>query len=223
MDFTEVIFGQSLLQNPLKAYCSSNFYNDKYLYVVAGIHGSSMEGINILNQLLLWFKDSASIIFPCVLIPIIDVDGYLYPSISFKSKRNLNNLFPNVSIRHGRNPTKGDIVNKLQPEIESLNKILLHYPPQLFLNLRTASKSAKIIAVGEEGVSVASFLSKATNYPIISDNAPTPNTLESFIYECFLCPVVTVRLPFFTEKKTLSDIYEENKNGLQQLFTGQVY
>jgi protein MpaA len=223
MELTEVIYGSSSLQNPLKAYCSTNFYNDKYLYFVAGIHGDSIEGINIVNHFLTKLKQSEKTTFPCVLIPILDVDGYLYQQTGLFKDRNLNNLFPTSSFRKLNSSLKETPTKILPPEIQSLTKLLLDYPPQLFINLRTAKNSAKIIGIGEEAQSVASFLSKSTNYPLVNDNSPTAKTLEAFIYDFFLCPVVTVRLPFFTEKKTVSDIFEENQKGFEQLFSGQVY
>ena len=224
MEFTEVIYGQSTQGNSLKAYCSSNFYHDKYLYCVAGIHGTSVEGINVVDRLLLWLRESDKITFPCVFIPILDVDGYLYQQTDFAKGKNLNNLFPCSNRRKGAHFTSDlNTQHALPPEIESLIEILIKYPPQLFLNLRTAANSAKVIAIGDDAVSVANFIAKATNYPLIADNSPVTQTLESFIYDFFLCPVVTIRLPFFTEKKTIADIYEENKKGLEQLFVGQIY
>lgn len=223
MDFKEFVFGRTLLDNPMTAYRSQNLYNDKWLYLMGGIHGEEVEGIYLIKELIPWLKETMNLAFPCLLIQNIDVDGYVFQNQGLAKKTNLNNLFPTSSFR--MLGTK-KIINpdfELRPEIASLVKLFTDYPPQMVISFRTAHHSSKVISVGADGLSLASYLSNTTNSPLVADNKPSPGTLEAFIYDFFLCPVVSVRLPHFSDQKTVQAICQEIMPGIKQLLTGQVY
>ena len=223
MDFTEFDIGKTFLDNPIKALRSHNFYNDKWLYLMAGIHGDEIEGIFLINQLLPWLRESIKLTFPCIVVQTIDVDGYIFQDQRLAKRVNLNNCFPTSSFRSVNNEKNISSNSILRPEVSSLINLLTEYPPQMVLNLRTAHHNPKVVSVGSDGFSLASYLSTATHYPLVSDNQAPSSTLEAFIYDFFLCPVVTLRLPHFSEKKTIPTICEEHIGYIKQLLTGQIY
>lgn len=223
MDLKEMNIGITDLDNQLKVYRSENFYNDKWLYLIAGIHGEDIEGIYLVKEILPWLKDATKVICPCILIQAIDVDGYVFQDKYPGKKTNLNHLFPTSSFRMVENKETTDSSFRFRPEISSLIKLFTEFPPQMVLNFKTAHHGAKVISVGDEGLSLATYLSKATGYPLVADNKPSPGTMEAFIYDFFLCPVVSVRMPHYSEKKTVQDICKENIGCIQQLLSGQVY
>ncbi|MBF0361128.1 MAG: succinylglutamate desuccinylase/aspartoacylase family protein [Oligoflexia bacterium] len=224
MDFAELVIGKTLLDNPIKASLSQNLYNDKWLYLMAGIHGNEIEGIYLLKELLPWLKDSIKLTIPCILIQNIDIDSYLFPEQGSGHGSNLNNLFPISSFRITESNKKIITAQQnMRPEIISLIKTLTNYPPQMVINFRTAKHSPKVISIGDSGLSLASYISKALNYPLVSDNRPNPRTMEAFIYDFFLCPVIGVRFPHFTKNKTVQSICSDTIGCIQQLLSGQIY
>ena len=223
MNFTEFNFGFTELNNPLQALRSTNFYNEKWLYLIAGIHGVEIEGISLSTKITLWLKEANELTFPCIIIPVLDLDGHLYQEQKITGNANLNHLFPISSLRMSRSKGMFASPNILLPEIFSLIDLLRKYPPQMIINFRTASTSAKVISIGEDALSPGSFLAKSTGYPLIADNQPLAGSLEAFIYDFFLCSIVTLRLPHYSDKKTVNDISLENLKGLQLLLSGQIY
>ncbi|OFZ46907.1 MAG: hypothetical protein A2381_03665 [Bdellovibrionales bacterium RIFOXYB1_FULL_37_110] len=223
MDFVESIIGRTLLGNPIAASFSQNFYNDKWLYLIAGIHGDEIEGIYLLKELLPWLKDSIKLTIPCILIQNIDVDGYLFPLNKTENEATINNLFPTSSFRILEINNRFASNKQLRPEIITLIELFTNHPPQMLINFRTAKHNAKVISVGESGLSLASYISKSLNYPMVADNNPTPRTMEAFVYDFFLCPVVGVRLPHYTEKKTVQSICKDTIDCIKQLLSGQIY
>jgi len=223
VDFFEFTFGQTFLNTPINAQKSKNFYNEKWLYLIGGIHGEEIEGIYLITEIISWLKESTELTFPCLAISVLDVDGYTYQDQILPNKVNLNNMFPTSALRSVDVTSKVNSINTLRPEVLSLIKALREYPPQLVINFRTAHTSPKIISVGDDAISSATFLSKTIGYPLISDNRPSPSTLEAFIYDFFLCPIITIRLPHYSNSKTVKDIFNENIKGFRQLFSGQIY
>ncbi|OFZ23158.1 MAG: hypothetical protein A2202_08550 [Bdellovibrionales bacterium RIFOXYA1_FULL_36_14] len=223
MDFVESVIGRTLLDNPITANVSQNFYNDKWLYLIAGIHGNEIEGIYLLKELLPWLKESIKLTIPCILIQNIDVDSYFFPQAQDDDTITINNLFPTSSFRISRVSNRLNINQQLRPEISALIDLWTNYPPQMVINFRTAKNNAKVISVGDAGLGLASYISKTLNYPLIADNNPTPRTLEAFVYDFFLCPVVGVRLPHFTYKKTVQSICNDTIGCIEQLLAGQIY
>jgi len=223
MNITEFEFGFTQLNNPLLAQRSTNFYNEKWLYLIAGVHGNEIEGISLSAKITTWLKDANELTFPCIIIPILDIDGHLYQDQVTIDNVNLNHLFPISSLRISRSKGVFTSSNILPPEISSLIDLLRKYPPQMIINLRTASTGSKVISVGDDALGPGSFLAKTTGYPLISDNQPLAGTLEAFIYDFFLCPIVTLRLPHYSDKKTVNDISQDNLKGIQLLLSGQIY
>ncbi len=161
MDFSEFNFGQTLLKNPIKAYKSKNFYNEKWLYLIGGVHGEEIEGIYLVTEIISWLKESTELTFPCLAIPILDIDGYTYQDQGLPNKVNLNNMFPTSSLRNADVTKTISSINTLRPEISSLIKILREHSPQMVINFRTAHTTSKVISIGDDALGPATFLSKA--------------------------------------------------------------
>jgi len=69
---------------------SSNFYSDKWLYLIAGIHGEEIEGMFILKQIIDWMKASLELSIPSIIIPSVDIDGYMFSNMGIKKENDLN-------------------------------------------------------------------------------------------------------------------------------------
>lgn len=218
MELIKFEYGISNYKNPLVAYRSLNFYHDKWMYIIAGIKGTQLESISLSHQLMEWFGQNFHLSFPCIIIPIFDMDGYLYQEHGITS---YNDFFEGYPIMY---PKK-----KIYyfPEIISFINLLKIYPPECCLQLKTTPNDVApyIYYYGQQMEDIATFLGKTINYPygpsIKSQNLS--GTLESFMMEYFFAPSVILQLPNYSSHKTVFQIGQEGLKGLSALFLGQMY
>lgn len=218
MDFIKFEYGHSRLKNPLIAYRSSNFCNDKWMYILAGLKGEQIEGIYLAHQLIDWFKEKFQLSFPCIIIPTFDVDGYLYQEHGIASYNDFHEGFPII------NPQKKIF---LFPEIIDFINLLKLYSPECCLQLNSTPKDQEphIYFYGKEMEDIASFLGKSINYPFgpFSANKNLSGTLESFMMDFFFAPSVSIQLPNYNANKSVIHIAQIGLKALSALFLGQMY
>ena len=77
MIFSELKTGRSVEGADIDAFRSET-KGQRYLYLMAGLHGDEVEGVYVLRQLFDWLmeekEDEQEI--PLVILPILNVDGY---------------------------------------------------------------------------------------------------------------------------------------------------
>ena len=78
MIFSELPSGESVAGDPISAfhhYVTKNS-SDKYIYLLAGVHGDEVEGVYVLEKLFEWIKDEDCFSLPFIVIPILNPDGH---------------------------------------------------------------------------------------------------------------------------------------------------
>ena len=76
MIFSEIESGLSVEGNTITAF-KTDVKAQKYLYLMAGVHGEEVEGVYVLKELFNWLKQEHVLKdMPIVVIPILNI--YLY-------------------------------------------------------------------------------------------------------------------------------------------------
>jgi protein MpaA len=229
MELKKIIIGETLFSNKIEAFQTEdlNQWNSnpmKWLYLVGGIHGDEVEGIFVLTQLLEWIKTSLLTDIPLILIPILNIDGYQANTRVNARKIDLNRNFPVANNRQGQKkiPGHGDNHGEALKEPESyyLKTCLDKYPPQLLITFHRTS-SGVMVPYGETAALIGEFLTKYNRYPLRPKQEPLAGTLEAFVFDFYLSPVVSLKVGPSGQHKSFKDIWNENSDGLKQLLRGQ--
>ncbi len=225
MKLKEHIFGETVCKIKMSAHESDNYYNDKWLYLTAGICGDEPEAIFVVEQLKLWIERDFFHQIPLIILPIINYDGYYINAKLNAQGLNLNHSFPRSVLRRAQGMDTRGVpsadANRV-PEVFFLKKLMQKQLPGLVVNFRTSPKP-KIIINAEEGANVGRYFSLLTRYQMIHDNKSPPGSLEAFVNDYLLCPSVTIKLPIGTPSLSFKNIWNEIKLPLTQLLSGQIY
>jgi protein MpaA len=221
MNLKPITFGKTKINNPMQAYVSSSFYQQKWLYIIAGIQGQQIEGVALAQKIIDFLMASDEIILPVIIIPVLNYDTYMYQDQIPQEHLPLSSGFPVSFFRQKDLANPLASAADLRPEISSLIELFGKYPPQMVIHLRTARLGPKVIAIGEEAKGLGEFISKKLSLPLIYDNRPRIRSLESFVFDFLLCPVLTIRMEGYGAK-TIQEIASEYFKPLQILFMGQI-
>ena len=218
MNFIDLKSGSSVEGDAIKAYRSEN-KSKKYIYLMAGVHGDEVEGIYVLKQLFEWLKDQEEIQLPFIVIPVVNVDGFRVGNRVNSHGVDLNRNLPSKEWSQKArakkyHPGKAPMS---EPENQFLEKLLKKFPPKIIF---TFHSWIALLYYNGDCQEIAVFLSRYNSYPVSHDitGHPTPGSLGEYGPEKYKCPVLTFECPPISEDKTLKDIWEENREGLENLF-----
>lgn len=216
MNFIELKAGKSVEGQDINAY-RSELKSDKYIYLMAGVHGDEVEGVYVLDKLFEWLKDLEKEI-PLIIIPILNKDGYRAGTRVNAHGVDLNRNCPSKSwSSDARSPKYNPGPAPLsEPENIFLEKLLGKFWPKLIITFHSWKP---MINYNGNCLEIAEFLERYTSYPICDDieGHPTPGSLGDFSPEVFKAPVITYELPLLSDDNCLNDIWVENKAGLKAL------
>jgi len=195
--------------------------NNRYIYLMAGVHGDEVEGVYILKQLLDWIEsdEGDEIQLPMVIIPILNIDGYRGGTRTNSHEVDLNRNLPSENwTKEAREKKYHPGPNALsEPENQFLNKLFNKYPPAVILTFH--SWKPLLNYNGDDCLKIAQLLARYNSYQVVADieGHPTPGSLGEYAPEKFNAQVLTFEAPLIQSGKSLKEIWSENENGLKTL------
>ncbi len=218
MTFQLIDSAQSVKGKSIEAYKNSH-PGEKYFYLIAGVHGDEVEGVHVLKELFTWLK-ATDPKFPIIVIPCLNVDGHATNSRVNANGVDLNRNLPSSKwVKDAREAKYFPGTSPLsEPENKFLVNMLDKYPPKFIISMHSWYP---VLNFNGNCVEVAEFLSKYNNYPLDGDleGHPTPGSLGELGPETYKAPVLTMEFPVLSEEVTLEKVWNDNREGLQKLFT----
>lgn len=222
MHFLDLKPGISVEGDEIAAFRSEDKSNE-WTYLMAGTHGDEVEGVYVLQKLFEWLKEKDDIKKNLIVIPVLNVDGYRAGTRTNAHGVDLNRNYATESwSAEAREPKYNPGPSALsEPENVFLDKLFKKYPPKIIISFHSWKPILNYNGDCEE---VANFLARYNNYPVIKDDIgyPTPGSLGDYGPQKYNSPVLTFECPPLTDDKSLSDIWEENKVGLQALLNSDL-
>lgn len=190
---------------------------------MAGVHGDEVEGVYLLSKIFEWLKEGDNNFdIPMIIIPILNIDGYRNSRRVNSHGVDLNRNLPTENwTKEFKDPNNNPGEEPLS-EVENkfLVKLMNKYPPGLIL---TYHSWKPILNYNGDCKDVADFLHEHNNYPVADDiGYPTPGSLGTYGPKEFNAPVLTFECPVLKECKELSQVWDENQEGIKQLFEKKV-
>jgi protein MpaA len=217
MIFTELRTGTTVEKCTIHSY-KSEIKSDKYIYLMAGVHGDEVEGVYVLQNLFNYLKDDENLHLqlPLIIIPNVNIDGYRAGTRTNAHGVDLNRNMPSETwspdfTDPGNNPGSEAAS---EPETQYLLKLFEKYPPKLIISMH--SWKPVLNYNGETCKAIAEFLEQHNQYPIVEGDIedPTPGSLGMYAPEKYDCPILTFEFPELKSGKTLKEIWKDNKDGL---------
>lgn len=222
MIFLDLKSGTSFGGEEIKSYRSEK-KADKWVYLLAGVHGDEVEGVYVLAQLFDWLKQTDSVDLPLIVVPVLNIDGYRAGTRTNARGVDLNRNLPSKSWKPEARASKyfpGDAPMS-ETENQYLDKLFQKYPPKIILSFHSWKPLLNYNGNCKE---VAEFLEKYNHYPVCDDieGHPTPGSLGDYAPETYASPVLTFECPVLSESIGLKDIWEENREGLTGLLSSNL-
>lgn len=222
MYFEELRSGLSVNGETIKSY-KSDVSGNKYIYLMAGVHGDEVEGVNVVAQLFTWLKTQDQINFPMILIPILNVDGY-----QAGSRVNANGVDLNRNL--DTNCWTSEVSEKKyypgpkplsEPENQYLVNLFKKFPPGLILSIHSWKP---LVNFNGDCLDVAEFLSSKNGYEVLADiGYPTPGSLGTYGPAVLNSPVLTFECPVFSDELDINSIWLENEDAFKSFFNEKAY
>lgn len=222
MFFEELRPGKSVAGETIRSF-KSDMSADKYIYLMAGVHGDEVEGIYVVDQLFTWLKTHEQINLPLIVVPIVNVDGH---RANTRVNANGVDLNRNLSTEcwtsevsekkyyPGPSPLS-------EPENQYLVELFKKFKPGLILSIHSWKP---LVNFNGDCLDVAEFLSSKNGYEVLADiGYPTPGSLGTYGPAKMGCPVLTFECPVFNENLTLQNIWLENEEAFKSFFTEKKY
>lgn len=189
----------------------------KPLLLIGGVHGDEPEGVALAEGLLAWLKSQTQIQRPWILIPCLNIDGYLartrtngagvdlnrnYPSSNWSPEAKSERYFPGTSAGS-------------EPETQALVHLIRQVEPELIIHFH--SWEPMIVLTGPSHLPEAKWLADSCGYKI-EDNIgyPTPGSLSHYGWHDNHIPVICIeerdKLP------DLSVVWPRFKKGFEKIF-----
>lgn len=221
MNFIDLKSGTTVENMVIHSYKTEQ-KSQKYVYLIAGVHGDEVEGVYVLGQLFEWLKTTTEVELPLVVIPILNIDGYRTASRLNSHAVDLNRNLPTVDwteqytvAKHNPGPQPLS-----EPENKYLVKLFEKYPPYIALSFHSWKP---MLNYNGNCKNVAEFLNKYNHYPLASDvGYPTPGSLGTYLPEKYHVPVLTFECPVLGQERTLKTVWEENQEGLIKLMVSDL-
>lgn len=216
MNFIELKSGKSVEGDEIKAF-RSDTKGSKYIYLMAGVHGDEVEGVYVLQNLFDWLKKQDELELPIIVIPILNVDGYRAGTRVNSHGVDLNRNLPckswSAEFKEDKyNPGKAALS---EPENKYLEKLFQKYSPKFILSFHSW---VAMVNYNGDCKDAAELLSRHNSYEVTTDvGYSTPGSLGDYAPEKYDCPVITFECPVLADGKTLKEIWEENRAGLENL------
>lgn len=219
MNFDQLKLGKSVEGSVISSF-RNEVKSNRYIYLMAGVHGDEVEGVYVLKQLFNWLQtDEVQLKIPLIVIPVLNVDGYRVGSRLNAHSVDLNRNLPASSWQEECRADKYNPGPKplSEPENQFLYKLLKKYRPKLVMTFHTLRPLLNYDGI--LGQKVGEYLGQFNGYEV-SDSVgyQTPGSLGQLLPEKFESSVLTYELPELKKSKPLEQIWLENEEGLKSLF-----
>jgi protein MpaA len=222
MEFISLKPGRSVEGDEIPCF-RSEIKSNNYIYLMAGTHGDEVEGVYVLQQLFDWLKENEDFTLPLIVLPILNVDGYRASTRVNAHGVDLNRNYPTANWTKEARDKKYYPGEKAlsEPENQFLDKLFQKFAPRFIMSFHSWKPMLNFNGDCEK---IADFLHKFNSYPICSDieGHPTPGSLGEYGPEKYQSPVLTFECPLLSEDVSLRKIWEENKEGLQDLLQSEL-
>ncbi len=217
MNFVDLKPGKSVEGDEIVAFRSEK-KAESYIYLLGGTHGDEVEGVYVLNRLFDWLKEEEDINYSFIVVPILNIDGYRAGSRTNAHGVDLNRNYASTSWTKEARAAKyfpGEFP-LCEPENIYLDKLLQKYPARYIITFHSWKP---FLNYNGDCKHLAEFIAKYNKYEILGDidGHPTPGSLGEYCPEKYHSPVLTFEAPVISEEKGLKEIWEENKEGFQEL------
>lgn len=197
----------------------NDIHSDKYIYLMAGVHGDEVEGVYVLNKLFEWLKGQNDLNTPLLIIPILNVDGYRQQTRVNATGVDLNRNLPSKNWSpeyHEKKYFPGNTPLS-EPENIYLLDLFKKYPPKLIISFHSWKP---MLNFNGDCQDIAHFLSQFNGYPVVGEieDYPTPGSLGEYGPQELNSPVLTWEMPLISNELTLDLIWSQNRLSLEKLF-----
>ena len=222
MGFEELASGITAQGLKIEAYRSLEKTGLKYVYLMAGVHGDEIEGILALKTFLTWSKLKTSSL-PLIIIPVLNVDGHRLGTRVNANGVDLNRNFPspNWSPKVRAAKYHPGMAPLSEPENKFLDKLFTFHPPGIIFTFHSWKP---LLNYNGDCKDVADFLGRYNSYMVCPDTEghPTPGSLGDYAPFKYNSPVLTYEFPLLKEGDHFSTIWEDNREGLEKLFSSDM-
>ena len=203
------------LGTPIELYKKTHTFSEKPILFIGGVHGDEPEGVRLAEELLRWMNDCNEDLFPWVLIPCINPDGYKKNNRTNANGVDLNRNFPSKdwspetkAERYFPGPRPGS-----EKEVQALVRLIEDEKPQLIVHFH--SWEPCVVYTGKTGQKAAEILGEDTGYEVREDiGYPTPGSLGQYGWLDKKVPVICLEAQ---EKSDLESVWPKFAKGLKKL------
>lgn len=187
------------------------------ILMMGGVHGDEPEGVALAEGLLEWLKKCSSFKSEWVLIPCLNIDGYLahtrvngrgvdlnrnYPSSNWSPEYKEKRYFP------------GEQAGS-EPEIQAVTKLIQKIQPRLIIHFH--SWKPMIVLTGPPELPEALALSSSCGYKVHPEiGYPTPGSLSHYGWIDHKIPVICIEEQ--DELSDLSTVWPRFQDGFESIF-----
>ena len=219
MDFEQIESGKTVEGKIIEAFKFEPQKGQKFLYLMAGVHGDEPEGVHVLNQIRSLLEKDQSINYNIVLIPELNRDGLAINSRVNANGVDLNRNYPSSGWTPEHSEPKYNPGPKplSEPENKFLEKTLKKYPPSLIISLHSYKP---MLNFNGDCKWAADYIAQFTGYDVVGEfEYPTPGSFGEWVPETFNAGVLTYECPMLSLRESMDQIWEENREGLISFLT----
>lgn len=220
MKFLDIPSGRTVAGEKILAFKTKQESN-KYIYLMAGVHGDEPEGIYVLDKLFTWLKKQIHFELPLIVIPIVNVDGFKKNTRVNHHGVDLNRNLPTEdwSAKFSEAKYNPGSAPLSEPENQYINSLFLKYKPGFVLSFHSWKP---ILNYNGDCRDVAQFIANFNQYPIDDDiGYPTPGSLGTYGPKNLGASVLTFECPPIKEK-SMEAIWRENEEALTLLMQSEL-
>lgn len=223
--FHQTSWARSPRGTPLELYKKTHSRDGKAtapILFVGGVHGDEPEGVRLAQEFLKWLQATEAalpqkILHSWLLIPCLNVDGYLRNERTNDNGVDLNRNFPSQdwspdakAPRYFPGPHAGS-----EPEVQALVRLIETEKPRLIVHFH--SWKPCVVYTGTPAAAAAAVIAGTTGYPVHEDiGYPTPGSLGQYGWLEYKIPVICVEEQ---ERIHLDLVWPHFEPGLAQLMT----
>ena len=223
--FHQTSWARSPRGTPLELYKKTHNRDGKAtapILFVGGVHGDEPEGVRLALEFLRWLQKteesfSKKILHSWLLVPCLNVDGYLRHRRTNENGVDLNRNFPSKdwspeakSPRYHPGPAPAS-----EPETQAMVELLHLEKPKLIVHFH--SWEPCVVYTGARGKEASTILAESTGYDVREDiGYPTPGSLGQYGWLEHQTPVVCIEEQ---EKVSLEEVWPRFEPGLIKLMT----
>jgi len=218
--FHQSFWAQSAGQLPIELYAKGHNSNrlmlQNPLLFIGGVHGDEPEGVRLAEEFLQWLKtQNPESLKDWILIPCLNVDGYLHNSRTNAHGVDLNRNFPSQDWIKNYEKTRyfpGEAPGS-EPEVQALVQLIHETQPALIVHFH--SWEPCIVYTGAPAQAPAQLLQEGNSYEVREDiGYPTPGSLGNFGWQDLKIPVICIEEQ---EKIDLNLVWPHFSSGLKKL------